>query len=326
MSETNQSENILSFAFYNLENLYDVLDDPNTEDEEFTPYGKLHWNSDRYKNKINNLGEVISQIGLEQANTPPMIVGVAEVENDLVLNDLVQNEHLEPFHYGYVHYDSADERGIDVALLYQKQHFEIVNQNRYPVVYEYETGEKDFSRDILAVEGKYKNESILVIVNHWFSRREGITISDKKRLVNARVVNEIIAQNRALNPDIKIVVMGDFNDEPLDRSVKNIVKVSNLHNMMQNLKEQNQGSLFAQGKWFLFDQILVSHNFFDKANGGLIIKNAEIFNPKFIKTWKGRRKNTPYRTFIGQWHQGGFSDHFPVLVYLEHLSLNQEKE
>ena len=310
-------EDVFSIAFYNLENLYDIFDDPNTYDEEFTPLGDKRWNVKKYNNKIQNLGEVIAKIGLEHSMIPPVLVGVAEVENDKVLTDLIQSKPLVSHHYDFVHFDSPDQRGIDVALLYQKQYFELLDAINIPLMIYEEDGQRDYTRDILFVKGNFNGELIHIFINHWPSRREGEKQSEFKRIAASNTITDFIFKIRQENPQAKIMVMGDFNDEPQNVSIKLLVKENDLYNLMESLKDKSKGSSYSQDKWYLFDQMIVSKNFFERENSVHRLKYAEVYDMRFIKTWKGKRKNTPYRTYIGKWHQGGFSDHFPVLVYLE---------
>ena len=311
-------QNIFTIAFYNLENLYDIFNDPNTNDDDFIPSGEKHWTIQRYKNKIEHLGEVITQIGLEHSTLPPVVMGIAEVENESVVRDLVQNKHMKPYNYDFVHYDSPDERGIEVALLYQKEYFELLTAERIPLLLFEADGHRDYTRDVLLVEGNYKGEQIFILVNHWPSRREGKEISENKRMAASQLVTEIIAKIRDENPNAKILVMGDFNDEPNSESIKQLVSQNDLYNPMESLKDKGVGSSYSQDRWYLFDQMLFSKNFFETDKGLLHLKYAEVFDPKFIKTWKGKRKNAPFRTYSGRWHLGGFSDHFPVVAYLEY--------
>ncbi len=312
-------DKVFSVAFYNLENLYDIYDDPKTKDDEFTPKGFKHWNLKRYNNKIENLSEVISQTGLEHSNTPPVLMGLAEVENDNVLRDLVENKHLSPWNYDFIHFDSLDERGIEVALLFQKNVFEVLNAERYSIALNDEQGRVDYTRDILVVEGNLYNESVIVFVNHWHSRREGAEETEPKRMVAATTLEKIIEQKRTIFPDIKMIVMGDFNDESTNKSIKNLVLNSDLYNPMESLQAHNQGSSFSQNRWYLFDQIMLSNNFLTTETSIFKFKYVTVFNPLFIKIWHGKKKNAPFRSYIGDWHQGGFSDHFPVLAYFERL-------
>lgn len=316
-NESTPKDQVFTIASYNLENLYDVFDDPITQDDDFTPKKDKHWNLKKYVNKIENLGEVIIKIGLDHSLIPPIVIGVYEVENERVLMDLVNSKPLKPFHYGYVHYDSPDHRGIDVAFLYQKEHFELLDSKPLPLLIFDNEGKRDFTRDILLVKGNFNGELMYFIVNHWPSRREGAVFTEPKRIIASQTVQEIIQNIITEDENAKIVVMGDFNDNPLDKSIKNLVTTCDLYNPMESLKDKSKGTSYSEKTWYLFDQIIFSKNFFEIENSKHTLKYADVYNTRFINTWKGKRKNTPFRTYIGKWHQGGFSDHFPVMAYLE---------
>ena len=162
-----------TIAFYNLENLFDTKNDPNTLDDDFTPTGRKHWNTKRYKRKLKKLGNVIAQIGTQRSYHAPAIVGVVEVENQTVLNDLVAISKLKNHNYGIVHYDSPDERGIDVALLYKKDLFEVIHSETFPLYLKGNNGDRDYTRDVLMVKGRLNGELIYILVNDWPSRRSG---------------------------------------------------------------------------------------------------------------------------------------------------------
>jgi len=312
-----QKENVHSIAFYNLDNLFDIYDDPDTLDDDFTPTGEKKWTLRRYKNKVQKLGEVLSNIGLEHAFMPPVFVGLAELENESVLIDLVESKKLAPFNYEYVHYDSPDERGIDVAFIYQKKYFELLDSKKYPLLLFDENGKRDYTRDMLLVKGRLFGELLYVIVNHWPSRRSGTEESVPKRIAAANRVHEIIKEVQEEEAEAKIIIMGDFNDGPNDISIKKHLVTSDFYNPMEMLKSKGEGSLIFNKEWLLFDQIIFSKNFFNDSSNELTYRYADVFDPEFIKTWKGKHKNSPHRTYIGKWHQGGFSDHFPVFIYLE---------
>ena len=163
--------NAYTVAFYNLENLFDTYNNPLTLDDDFTKTGSKNWNAKRYRKKLNKLSNIIAHIGTEKSYHSPAIVGVAEVENEMVLQDLINTKHLTHKNYGIVHHDSPDERGIDVALLYKKELFEVVHTKSYPLLLVNEEGERDYTRDILMVKGKLNGELMYVLVNHWPSRR-----------------------------------------------------------------------------------------------------------------------------------------------------------
>ena len=306
-----------TIAFYNLENLFDTVDDPDTFDDDFTPKGRKRWNNKRYHRKVKKLASVISQIGKEKTNNAPIIVGVAEIENLSVLTDLVNTKDLEEHHYGIVHYDSSDERGIDVALLYQKKHFELLDSEPIPLLLFNEEGERDYTRDILVVKGKLKDELVYFIVNHWPSRRKGTKETEHKRIKAAQTIHEIIEKIKAEDDNAKIIIMGDFNDNPNSPSIKNHLVSEEFYNPFESIYDKGRGTATHENNWYLFDQIIFDKSFFEEDNR-LTYRRAEIFEEHFLKSWKGKRKGSPFRTYIGKWHQGGYSDHFPVYITLNY--------
>lgn len=317
ISSKKQSKKITTIGFYNVENLFDTADDPNTFDDDFTSDGKKKWTYKRYSIKIKKLGSVISQLGLNKSKYPPAIVGLVEVENAKVVNDLVNSTNLRKHHYGFVHHDSPDERGIDVALLYNKKVFEYLGSETIPVFLEDEEGERDYTRDILKVTGNLHGELIHIFVNHWSSRREGAAETEHKRVKAAETLQSAIAKIRERTFEAKIIVMGDFNDDPTSKSVKIIEKEGFINPMTSLWDKEKKGTLTYDGQWNLFDQILFSKNFTEKKEGKLYFKHAEVFNKKWLKIFKGKLKGSPFRTYIGPWYQGGFSDHFPVYAFLK---------
>jgi predicted extracellular nuclease len=247
----------------------------------------------------------------------PAIIGVVEVENQQVLEDLLQTNALKKEHYGFVHYDSPDERGIDVALLYKKELFELLSSETFPLYLEGENGERDYTRDVLLVEGKLNGELIYILVNHWPSRRNGQDETEEKRIKAAKLVTLIVEKIYAKTENPKIIVMGDFNDDPASKSVKQYLVNNTFYNPMEQLIDTGNGSLNHKNTWHLFDQILFSKNFLTIQTNKHSFKYAEVFDQHFLKEWKGKYKGNPFRTFIGKWYLGGFSDHFPVYVYLK---------
>jgi len=207
-------------AFYNLENLFDTKDDPAILDEDFLPDSEKGWTRKRYQKKINSLGTAISNIGFSKSRKAPVLLGVAEVENKKVLEELIQTKHLKNKGYGIVHYDSPDERGIDVGLLYQKQYFEVTNSESIPILVNSQKGDRDYTRDVLYIVGKLNKEEIHILVNHWPSRRDGAELTSYKRIAAAKKNREIISKITTQNADAKIIVMGDFNDDPFNESIK----------------------------------------------------------------------------------------------------------
>ncbi|WP_438426113.1 endonuclease [Aquimarina macrocephali] len=312
-----KSTNHFTIAFYNLENLFDTKDDPKTLDNDFLPDSEKKWNQKRYEKKIFKLGTAISNIGFSKTRRAPILVGVAEVENKAVLKDLINSKHLKQKEYGIVHYDSPDERGIDVGLLYQKQYFEVKNSKTITVLVDNEKGERDYTRDILWVTGALNQEEVHILINHWPSRRDGAESTAYKRITAAEKNREIINQITDKNPNAKIIIMGDFNDDPSSESIKNLVQ-QDLFNPMERLLTRYRGSTSYRSQWNLFDQIIFSHNFHQYEGGKHSFSNAAIFDDDFLKIYKGRYKGTPFRTYAGRKYKGGYSDHFPVYIRLRH--------
>jgi len=317
LSEETKQDNLYTIAFYNLENLFDIYDDPDTLDDDFTPEGKKKWDAKRYNRKLKKLSSVISQIGTDTSFTPPVIVGLAEVENLQVVTDLVNTEALQEYNYGIAHFDSPDERGIDVALIYQKKYFEFIDSETVTLYLYQEDGERDYTRDVLLVKGKLNGELVHFMVNHWPSRRKGTKETEQRRIKAAALNHEIITKIKLATENPKIIIMGDFNDDPTSKSIKQHLVTNEFYNPFESIIDKGQGSLRFNDDWFLFDQIIFSRNFFDEQHKTHVFKQAEIFDDHFLKEWKGKRKGNPFRTYIGKWHQGGFSDHFPVYITLE---------
>ncbi|WP_442264669.1 endonuclease/exonuclease/phosphatase family protein [Tenacibaculum sp. ZS6-P6] len=306
-------DKIINIAFYNVENLFDTIDDPLTNDDKFTPSGIRKWTNKRYFKKLQKISYVISQIGKDSSNEAPAIVGLVEVENTKVLNDLIHQKKLLEYGYRYVHYESKDERGIDTALLYRDQFFDPVNSRKIQFDFIDENGERDHTRDVLLVSGFLNGELIHIIVNHWPSRREGEEITRHKRIKAAKVVQNLISEIREEDQQAKIIIMGDFNDNPSSESIKDYLVSEDFYNPMFNLHIKGLGSLTYKKEWFLFDQIIVSNNLLEDEVEHKFIA-AKIFNKRWLKTHKGKHKGSPFRTYIGPWYKGGFSDHFPIYV------------
>ena len=318
ISSSKQRKKITTIAFYNVENLFDTFNNPTTADDDFTPKGKNKWTFRRYKIKIKKLGSVISQLGIKRSKNPPAIVGLVEVENAKVVADLANSSYLRKQHYGFVHHDSPDERGIDVALLYNKIAFELLTSKTYPVFLKDDEGERDYTRDILKVSGNLHGELLHILVNHWPSRREGTAESAPKRIAAAETLRSIVDGIQENEMDAKIIIMGDFNDDPASKSVKEYFVKDDFYNPMERLiDKEKSGTSTYNKKWNLFDQIIFSKNFLEKKEGTLHFKHAEVFNKEWLKIYKGKLKGSPFRTYISKWYQGGFSDHFPVYAFLE---------
>ncbi|NNC46745.1 MAG: endonuclease [Winogradskyella sp.] len=315
MERPNKNQSI-TIAFYNVENLFDTFNDSATNDDDFLPGSAKRWTKKRYANKLYKLSSVIKKIGDGESADHPVIIGLAEVENKHVLNDLVAHDNLTACNYQYVHFDSSDERGIDVALLYDYTQFQVTHSETFSVYLEDEQGNRDYTRDILLVTGMLYNEKVSFIVNHWSSRREGEKATESKRLRASGRVNYIIENLKADDPDSQIIVMGDFNDNPSDTSIENMVTHSMLFNPFKTVLSRQKGSLNHSFQWNLFDQILLSTNFLDSTNTKFSLSHADVFNDKWVTQYRGKYKGQPFRTYVGKKYHGGYSDHFPVYIQL----------
>ena len=317
-SSSKKRKNIFTVGFYNVENLFDTVDDPKTFDDDFTSEGKKKWGNKRYRDKVKKLGSVISQLGNEQSRHAPAIVGLVEVENAKVVNDLANSKYLKKHHYNFVHYDSPDDRGIDVALLYNKQLFELLGSEHFPLYLEDEKGKRDYTRDVLVVYGNLNGELVHILVNHWPSRREGTEESEYKRVEAAKLARTIVEVIQEKHYDAKILIMGDFNDDPTSTSIKDHLMTDDFYNPMESLLDRDAiGTLTYNSKWNLFDQIIITKNFTTEKPEKHTFKHAAVFNKEWLKIFKGKLKGSPFRTYIGPWYQGGFSDHFPVYLFLK---------
>lgn len=305
-------DDLQTIAFYNLENLFDLVDDPYTNDNDFLHTSAKKWTYKRYENKLRKLGYAISNIGRNETGKHPTIVGLAEVENNKVIEDLLASQHLEGLNYKYIHYDSLDERGVDVALLYDPSVFKVEHSETFTVELTGEDGLPDYTRDILLVSGTLEDELIHIIANHWSSRREGEKETEYKRLAASQKVSDIILSLTSQQADPKIVVIGDFNDEPFSASIRNLLQKHKLYNPMSTLRSFSRGTIKHNGKWNLFDQIMFSNNFFKSSKNHFEFFKANIFDEDFLKSFGGPYKGSPFRTYVGKKYKGGYSDHFPV--------------
>lgn len=321
----NHQYKVAVVSFYNLENFYDTIDNPAVNDEEFLPHGARNYTSEVYRNKVEHLATVLSQIGTDVNPDGPAIIGVAEIENDTVLNDLIHHPLLINRHYQFVHYDSKDARGVDVALLYNPKYF-TVDSSR-PLFVHLPDGAKNvyFTRDVLWVKGKLNGETIHVFVNHWPSRVGGEERSMPGRAAAASIDKNKIEQIQRQEPDAKIIVMGDLNDDPVSPSVTKVLNAKGdmndfeqrgLYNPWVDMYKKGIGTLAYQDAWGLFDQIIISQSWLNKHQNGFFYYQAHIFNKQFMIENIGRYRGYPMRTYDGNSYRGGYSDHFPTYLIL----------
>ncbi len=310
-------------GFYNLENLFDTINDPNKWDEEFLPNGAKHWTSNRYHIKIHNMAYAISRIGTDDVKTGPIILGVAEVENRRVLEDLVAQPEIANRHYQIVHFEGPDRRGIDVAMLFNPRYFRLLNARPYHV----ELPNHHPTRDILYVWGILdKTDTLHILVNHWPSRYGGQKRSEPLRDTAAAVDRRIVDSILKINPNAKIIFMGDLNDDPVDESVvkylgakgrKKDLHPGDLFNPSYKLYKKGIGTLAYGDSWNLFDQIIVSQALLRAdENKSYKFLAYKIYKKPFLLQKTGRFAGYPFRTFAGGEFLGGYSDHLPVYILL----------
>lgn len=319
---------INTVAFYNLENLFDTINDPTKQDEKSPMMemneqerGKVYWK------KIHNMARVISEIGVDEKlnKNAPAVIGVCEVENKEVLQDLVNNEQLRDKKYDIIHFDSPDLRSIDVGFLYQTNLFKPTSFSKHELLLYNDDKSRIFTRDQLLVSGKLEGEMMHFIVNHWPSRRGGEARSRPKRVKAAHLTKKIVDSLQTIDPYAKIVIMGDLNDDPFNASVKKVLKakqkkeavgIKGIFNPMMGMAKKGMGTLAYRDALNLFDQIMFTKPFIDKDYSSFKIYKTGIYNPAYMTNKKGRYKGYPYRSFVGSKWTGGYGDHFPVYTYL----------
>lgn len=305
--------------FYNVENLFDPIDDPKTQDNDFTPAGKKRWTWGRLSKKRNDIAKTIIATGEGNA---PVLVGLAEVENFLVLKQLVEQTPLAKIGYTIVHHDSPDPRGIEVALLYRNDRFKLLHQHFYKLTYPSGSSQ---TREILYVKGLIDSRDTLhVLVNHWPSKIGNAQQALVKRMTAARKAKAICDSIFNTNPSANIIVMGDFNDGPesvviikgLEALPPDTLIISNrLYNLMLPLAGKGEGSYKYKTEWELIDLFFVSGNLMPTACNHTCYKDAYVFKADFLlendKKYHDRR---PFRTYDGMKYLGGISDHLPVIL------------
>jgi len=311
--------------FYNCENFFDIYNDSLKRDDDFTPDGPKHWTWHKYQEKLGNISRVITSVGGWE---PPEIVGVCEIENYFVLDDLTKNSPLSVFNYKIIHYESPDNRGIDVALLYIPSKFRPISTKKITVTFPISMGNRP-TRDILYVKGKTTNNDTLhIYVNHWPSRWGGMLETEEKRMFVASVLRESVDSLFATDPAAKIIIMGDLNDFPTNKSITETlhalhdftnIKTNELYNLSHYLEEEK--GLFSHsfhGEFGILDQMIISGALLDStANIFTTPDNAHIYNAPFLLEEDVNNVGLkPNRTYIGYKYHGGYSDHLPPYLDL----------
>ena len=325
-AQENNAERMITqtagIAFYNLENFFDTIpNNPLGRDLEYTPNGKNQWDSRKYWNKVNNLARAISSFTSKRTPNGPAIIGVSEVENRGVLEDLVRDPQLAPWNLQIVHHDSPDKRGIDVSLLYNPKYFKLENVTNHTL------SEVPFAtRDQMCVVGRLMGQRVAVIVNHWPSRIGGQEKSSPNREAAARLCLAISDSLWRVDPQIGVIIMGDLNDDPMDKSCaevlgakrdkKDVTEDYQFFSPFWSILDHGTGTLAYKSSWNLFDQIIISGNLLNTPENRWHFLRAEVLNRDFLKDTEGARQNYPLRTFASGVYLNGYSDHFPTEIFV----------
>ncbi len=321
LSAQNPSRHVV--AFYNVENLFDTLDDPTTADEDMLPDAERGWSEERKQKKIADIARVVADMGVD--GQPPAIIGLAEVESRQVLEELTSHPLIAAAAYKICHFDSPDRRGIDVALLYRSELFEPSEAKAIPISID---GYALSTRDILAVRGRFCGEETLFIVNHWPSRIGGVWETEHLRIACARQLKAIINEAQEQNSDIKIVAMGDMNDNPSNRSQRRVLQVRRGHRHLLPDDLYNPlgksslriGSSRYNGKWNHFDNIILSANLIGTSNAQICFDPTQKRSSVayvFRRDYMCNKRGYPLRTYQGTEYTAGTSDHLPVCIILQ---------
>ena len=314
---------VFGVAFYNLENLFDTINNNGSYDLEFSPQGSRNWTGKKYWDKIHNMAYAISNLKTDITPNGPAIIGISEVENRSVVEDLVNDEQIRSKFYRIIHHDSPDRRGIDVALLYNPRMFSVLNVTHHVLSI---PDNPDFrTRDQTCVTGLLAGEKLSVIIGHWPSRTGGEAASRYLRVAAAKLAKHIADSLLRVDPNQNVIIMGDLNDDPFDPSVAEVLgakkdmddveEPGDLYNPWWETLDKGIGSLAYRGQWNLFDQIIVSQYFLGDRSRLTFFKN-EVLNFDFLKTSEGDRKGYPLRTHASGVYLNGYSDHFPTEIFL----------
>ena len=314
-------------AFWNFENLFDIYNDPETHDDEFTPEGIKKWNETKYQKKLSNMERVIFDMAAINKEYP-IVIGVSEIENRSVLEDFVAQPKLKGAKYRICHFDSPDARGVDVAFLYRADVFKLEGSDNIklnvPELPNFRT------RDLVVMWGTIEGEPFYFLVSHWPSRLGGKEASQFKRDACAKQIREIKDSLLKENPATKVIVMGDFNDDATDASLVKVMgakgklkelQTGDFFNPYYQMLKAGLGTLAYQDSWNLFDNICVTENLVNGTYGKLrLIKGKKFYGNIFTRPYmlqqEGQYKGYPLRTFVTNNFQNGFSDHFPVYIYI----------
>lgn len=312
---------VSAIGFWNVENLYDTLNDQWKNDEEFTPVGTNAWNGKRYWEKIDHLSKVISEMATDATPDGLAILGLCEIENKSVVQDLVNSPKLKKRNYKIVHIEGPDKRGVDPSFIYNPSYFKVTKSVSYHVTLVTDSTHK--TRDILVVSGSFVGEPLTVIVNHWPSRRGGELASRPNRNAAAKMARHIADSITTGDPKAKVVLMGDFNDDPVNVCIKDVVKTcgdftkckeGEYYNPMEKPYNDGIGTLAWQDSWNLFDQTILNKNWIPTNYETWQYYSVRIYNKPYLRSDFGNFKGYPFRTYSGGAYTAGYSDHFPVFI------------
>jgi len=313
----------LRFVFYNVENFFDIYDDPHKDDNEFLPYGVMRWNYKRYNNKINAIYKVIAATGEWET---PAIIGFCEVENRSVLQDLIYSTYLKKYDYGIIHEESEDPRGIDVCLIYRKDKVSLLSYRYYKP-----RGISDaefHTRSVLYSKWLISEDTIHLFLNHWPSRRGGVLAGESLRTeISGMLKEKEDSISKSVNGYAKIIAAGDFNCSTSGKEILALTEINNNENSDNDFQYVNlsepaldkwHGTYKYMGTWEMIDQVIVSgwlltcmHGFYAD------MSSFRVFNPDFLlKRDPNYPGFIPFSTYRGYKYQGGFSDHLPVILDL----------
>lgn len=318
-AQVSNNKTIYPIAFYNVENLYHPQNTDKLTDKEYSPKGVKAWTMEKYNKKLSNLTYVIKNIAKEHNGVA--ILGLAEIGNKKVIEDLINTKDLKDQQYKIIHYDSPDRRGIDVGLVYNPKQYKATASILYPYILPNNPYFK--TRDQLLVRGTLNGETLYIIINHWPSRYG--EKSGELREHAASITKHITDSLRKVDPKGKIIIMGDMNDNPTDKSVRLILQAkktatqtgeNELFNTTWPLFDKGIGTSMYRGKWNLFDQIIISGNLLKENKSELKFWKTEVFNKDYLIQQKGKFKGYPLRTFSGNTFLNGYSDHLPIVLYL----------
>ncbi|MCF8335039.1 MAG: endonuclease [Bacteroidales bacterium] len=315
-------------AFYNVEDLFDTRNDPNTYDDAFTPSGEKHWTAERYMQKLDHIGRVLTSLNVHEY---PEIIGMAEVENRQVLLDLIRSDRFNSAYYKIVHENSPDMRGIDVAMLYRPDEFQYIQHHSIPIQFPFDPESK--VRDILHIKGvAAEKDTLHVFINHWKSRAGGRKATEQKRIYSARVLKRYTDSLIHHNPKARIVIIGDFNDEPRNKSLSQVLEAEcpgqekeegNLYNLMCEKTRDGRGTYYYRKEWYRLDNFIVSSPLLKERGYHISGDKVRIFDPPWVLyAPPGEGEKIPDRTYGGNDYYGGYSDHLAIYGTFRYVSEN----